>query len=538
MEQRNIENLDHQAEIHQDVKLQNEHHQDEIHPTLVAAFDGKKESQMLTKVRSNFSFFGGISLIFGSFFTLFFYKAGIGINVFAFTLLMLFLLSIIMKLLSCPMKLGTKLYYVGAALLGLSTAFTSSEILQFLNFIGILLLLNISMLHQFYEDTTWDISKYIFRMIGLLFQSIASIGLPFVDCFHYMKHTKVFKHDKTRNIFVGLLISVPFLFLVTALLASADLLFGRMTKKMLDTIFSADIIGIIFMIAFGFLACYCILCGAVSKVGLPEKKQVTKADASIAITFMTILLLVYAIFCGIQITYLFANGVFVLPEEFTFAQYARRGFFELLTVTVINVLLILICKAFFKESKVLRIVITAITGCTYIMIASATYRMLLYIGAYHLTFLRLFVLLSLLIFTLVLTGILIAEYKKGFPLFSYCVFVVSICYILFSLGKPDYFIASYMARQIDVFNKVDIRYMVYDLSLDAAPIVVPLLSEENRLEVGITNFEHDSGKADTSVDLRKQYYKKIYEEVGEREMKDFNLCVHLAYSVAKEYPLP
>lgn len=78
---------------------------------------------------------------------------------------------------------------------------------------------------------------------------------------------------------------------------------------------------------FGFLACYCILCGFASKVGLQEKKALGKADASIAITFMTLLTLVYAVFCVIQVVYLFANGLLVLPDGFTFAEYARRGFF-------------------------------------------------------------------------------------------------------------------------------------------------------------------------------------------------------------------
>jgi hypothetical protein len=92
-----------------------------------------------------------------------------------------------------------------------------------------------------------------------------------------------------------------------------------------------------------------------------------KAEASIAATFMTLLCVVYTFFCGIQLIYLFANGLFVLPEEYTFAEYARRGFFELLTVAVINVLLMVLCRAFFKESKILRIVITFMTNYNYVM---------------------------------------------------------------------------------------------------------------------------------------------------------------------------
>lgn len=512
--------------------------QGEKHLALVETQVEKKGSPMLLKMRSNFGFFGGISMIFGTFFALLFYKAGTGINVFLYTLLLVSLLILISKKLSATVKTGTKYYYAGAILLALSSTLTSSYVLQFLNIIGILLLLDLSLLHQFYEDRSWDFTRHFFRMIGLVFQSIASIGMPFVDCIGFMKHTKLFKNDKTRNVFLGIVISLPFLLLVTTLLSSADLLFGKMTKNVVDTIFSADIFAILFMVVFGFLACYCIICGAIGKVGLPEKKAGIKADASIAITFMTLLLLVYAVFCTIQIAYLFANGVFVLPEEFTFAEYARRGFFELLTVTVVNVGLILLCKSFFQESKVLRGIITCFTLCTYILIASATYRMILYIGAYHLTFLRLFVLLSLLIITLVLTGILIAEYKKSFPLFAYCVVVTSVCYILFSFSKPDHFIASYLMEHVDVLDKTDVAYLVYDLSLDAAPVVIPALTDENHLEAGYLNDTQNNYILENADrDLRLEYYIRIDREAKSHGWKDFNNSVSRAKKLAKEYPM-
>ena len=188
----------------------------------------------------------------------------------------------------------------------------------------------------------------------------------------------------------------------------------------------------------------------------------------------------YAVFCTIQLIYLFADGLFTLPTEFTFAEYARSGFFELLAVTIINISLMLICNTIFKDNKLLRFLICFMTSCTYIMIASATYRMLLYISAYHLTFLRIFVLLVLFIDVFILAGIMISQYKKEFPLFRYCVIVISFCYIAFSFTKPDYFIASYLEQHKNVLSMDDMVYLVNDLSLDAAPIVIPLINIQER----------------------------------------------------------
>lgn len=501
----------------------------------------KPESPLLREVRSKFWIFGGISLIFGLVFTLLFFKAGIGLNIFLFTLATVTLLMITMKKLSLPIKKGTVLYYGAVLLLGVSSALTASEILLFINILGILLLLDLSLLNQFYENRNWSFLKHLLWMIGLGFQSIGSIGLPFIDGISSMKHTKVFKNDRTRNIFLGVFFSIPVLLMVTALLANADLLFGKLTGKVFRVLFSSDILVIAIMVIFGFLACYCILCGFMSKVGLQEKKAIGKADASIAITFMTLLTLVYAVFCVIQVVYLFANGLLVLPDGFTFAEYARRGFFELLAVAVINVALMVFCRELFQESKLLRLIITIMTVCTYIMIASATYRMLLYIGAYHLTFLRVFVLLSLLIISLVLAGVILSEYNQRFPLFKYCVAVVSVCYILFSLSKPDYFIAQYLIDHTEILNYEDLSYLTNNLSLDAAPAILPVLEDEHRWT--LDKSETDDYRENVYVEDRtpeniiSDYYQRISNASARTEIRDFNYSIYLADKYSGKYPL-
>lgn len=508
----------------------------------VNPYKREPESPLLHKIRSNFGIFGGISLIFGASFTLLFYRVGVGLNVFLFTFVMILLLWAAVRKLSMTLKTGTKLYYAGAALLGLSTAYTSSGVLQALNVLGILFLLDLSLLHQLYEDHQWDFTKHFARMFGLLFQSIAAIGKPFVDCVRFFKKTRVLRNDKVRNITIGIVVSIPFLWIVLALLSSADLLFGRMTKGIIDSLFSTDAFSIGIMILFGFLVCYCILCAAATKVGIAEKKEGSKADASIAATGMTVLCLVYAVFCFIQLTYLFTDGLFVLPQEFTFAEYARRGFFELLAVTVINIVLILLCRAFFEESRWLRMIITVMTVCTYIMIASATYRMLLYIGAYHLTFLRVFVLLSLLIDALVLAGVIVSVYKRSFPLFRYCVGVISVCYIAFSFSKPDYYIADYLIKHNQLLDREDISYLIHELSLDAAPIVLPILAESERWTSGQltddNNYDRDMFLYGPPEEvIRADYYQRIASATGDMELRDFVYARFRATKLVDDYPL-
>lgn len=476
-------------------------------------FETTPNSELFDKVRQNFSVFGSISLIFGAVFTLCFYNADIGLNAFFYALVMVILLILIMIKLTIPIKKATILYYIGTVLLGLSCMLSASDTLQFLNVIGMLLLLELSLIHQMYEKRNWDMLKYIKLMLVFPFHCLATIAFPFVDAYEFLKHTKVLKNQTIRNVFIGIVITIPLLGIIIGLLSSADLLFGEMTNK----IYSSNIFLILLMTLFGYLACYCIICGSTTKDLFELNSSEKKADASIAITILVMLCFVYMIFCGLQVVYLFNKGLFELPAEFSYSEYARRGFFELLTVTVINVSLMLICTTWFKENKGIRVLLTVMTGCTYIMIGSAVYRMLLYISSYNLTFLRLWCLVFLLIDSLVLGGIIIFVYNKKFPLVGYMVSVFTICYLLFAFAKPDYLIASYNIENKRYMLSDDRDFLTNQLSIDAAPVVIPYLKQIN----------------DTNSENLNNYIERIKVQTNGRGIRDFNVSNYIAKKAAR-----
>lgn len=509
--------------------------QEENHLTVLDS-DENKNPSLLHKVRLNFGIFGGISLKFGVFYTVLFYKARLGLNVLLFTVIMIVLLMLVMKHLSMKVKRGTALYYIGAILLGVSCVLTSSWVLHFFNIIGILLLLDLSLLHQFYEDSGWDLLTHLSKMLVLPFSCIATIAMPFKDCLLFFQKIKLLKNKYVRNIFIGVTIALPLLGIIIGLLSSADLLFRSMFKNLYVFMFSSHLFTVIFMIIIGFILCYCIICGTTAKSGVEGiQKPLVKADASIAITVLGLLSIVYVIFCSIQVLYLFTEGLSVLPKGFTFSQYARRGFFELLVVTAINILLMIISTKYFEDSKLIRIILTFMSACTYIMIGSAAYRMILYIGAYNLTFLRLFVLMFLLIDTFVLSGVIIYVFCKRFPLFQYGVIVTAICYIAFSFARPDYYMANYQIQHKNELNMDDLTFLTNELSLDAAPVVLPVLCN-------LVEDINDSGDRlsdlvpnESLTSIVNQYYKSIQEEKHNRGIRDFNVSYEEAYQAFNKY---
>ena len=159
-----------------------------------------------------------------------------------------------------------------------------------------------------------------------------------------------------------------------------------------------------------------------------------------------------------------------LPEYVTYAEYARGGFWELLFVSIINFIIILLCMYLFRDNIVLKVILTIMCGCTFVMIVSSAYRMKMYINEYNLTFLRILVLWFLIVLALIMIGMVVNIYKKKFPLFHYIITVVSVMYIGFSFARPDVIIAKYDIEQWKNTNKEDFFYLMYEtMSIDAAP---------------------------------------------------------------------
>ena len=212
-----------------------------------------------------------------------------------------------------------------------------------------------------------------------------------------------------------------------------------------------------------------------------EEKMVRTHEPVTAVTCMSAIALLYLFFCGIQVIYLFL-GKGSLPEGVTYSSYARQGFFQLLFVAVMNLVMVLMNLKFFRKSRLLNGVLTVICGCTYVMIASAAYRMILYVREYHLTYLRVLVLWFLLLLACLMAGVVILIYKNRFPLFSWCLVLISVFFVVFSFMRPERVIAEYNVNHVKEWSDSDFQYMTQVLSADAVPVVLKVLEDDAVLE--------------------------------------------------------
>ena len=239
----------------------------------------------------------------------------------------------------------------------------------------------------------------------------------------------------------------------------------------------------------------------------------------------------------VQILYLFI-GKMQLPEGYTYSAYARQGFFQLLAVCIINLIFVLVCLSFFKDNMILKVILTVISGCTFIMILSSALRMFMYIARYNLTFLRIFVLWALAVIFLLMTGVTIYIYLQRFPLFFYSVVITTVFYIGLSFSHPDYWIARYNLNSLHMsyLNEYDIydslQYLSH-LSADAAPVILdasnPYLQVNIQTMKELAELDYKYLYAEYPFDTDSDYwvyvynyYKDIYKQSKKTNIRNFN----------------
>lgn len=449
-----------------------------------------RQRKRLETVEADFGFIGLLCLAFGVIGTFFLHKNPSGITFPLFVAMVYGFSWLILRRRGIQIK-GGSWFLIGMSLLiGISTCMTADTTIHGFNKLALFLLFCVFVLHQRYRDGRWNIGKYMGAIFMFLCRALGFLGCPFSHGIRFLKSIRNKKYKNVVWVLAGICVAAPVAIILSILLATAD----RVFESVLDTVITEflnpfTVIPVVFKIIFGIIAMYCLICSACAGEITEEVKDRRTAEPLIAIAFMALIGAVYLLFCGIQVVYLFM-GRGQLPYGLTYAEYARQGFFQLLFVAVLNLVMVLLCLKYFRRSAVLNIVLLMISLCTYVMIASAFYRMILYVEQYHLTYLRLLVLWFLPVLAVLMAGVVALIFWNRFPLFWHCLGVISVCYLALAWMKPDYQIARYNLTAAggdavitdvyrdEAYSRDGVDYLSR-LSADAAPAVAELMAESD-----------------------------------------------------------
>lgn len=376
--------------------------------------------------------------------------------------------------------------------------------------------------------TSFSFKADVLTMLSECFARIISplkyVKLPFVWALELSNgKTQLFK-----RIAIAVAIALPCALILLAVLSSADMVFSLQTESFFTSLTNGFQSRTLLDIACGILAglfLFGVLYCAQSEAHIVEVGEIKqrKGDLIIINILLCMMLFVYTLFVIVQFKYLFAGAT--LPEGLNYTTYARKGFFELLALTGVNLAAILTIVHLTqaqsgKWATLTKILCHYLCAVTVVLLVSSFYRMYLYTAADGLTRLRLYV-LGFLVFEaigLIFTFIYIAKPKLNIVL-VYLTIALSY-YCMLNVVPTDNLIAR---EQVDRYlsgARPSVDY-VFTLSADAAPAIERLHNgtSDARVQIRCKMFLQETTETDTSPKWQSWNLSKTYAEAVLSDMQ-------------------
>jgi hypothetical protein len=295
----------------------------------------------------------------------------------------------------------------------------------------------------------------------------------------------------------GLVIAAPLVVVFGALFMSADAVFAALVANVLRFDFESIASHILLFSVSAWLSTG-YLRGFLTGTELPPLRLISGDAARLAFapkrptlgitevaTALAALDLLFLLFVIVQFRYLFGGDALVqVTPDLTYAEYARRGFFELVfaVVLVVPVLLTadwLLARDRRRDDVLFRVVAGVQIGLVFAITASALQRLRLYHASYGLTESRLYAMVLLIwigamLFWLAATVLRGRRDSFAFGTLASGLATVALLFVV----NPDAIVArANVARMAspDAPVRFDVAYAT-SLSADAVPVLIDALS--------------------------------------------------------------
>lgn len=203
--------------------------------------------------------------------------------------------------------------------------------------------------------------------------------------------------SRIRRIGLALIIAAGLLLVLVPLLMSADEVFDYAVTRIVGDIDITAVVQHIMLVAVPAPFVFSLIMAVEARGGIPTALQTAAVphheprprrpfDPLVVAVALGIVLALYAAFCLIQFTFLFAGAG--LPAGTTYAEYARSGFFQLLFAASLNLAGFGLVLRFTPRRMPIVAMQAGLLAATGVLLASAFTRLNLYIHVYGLTWLR------------------------------------------------------------------------------------------------------------------------------------------------------
>jgi len=339
----------------------------------------------------------------------------------------------------------------------------------------------------------------------------------------------------------GLIIALPIVAIFAALLSSADAVFEKGLHDFLYALNLDNLPELIFRLCYILVGAY-LLAGVFLHAATQSKDetllngQKSVLGQFLGFTESAIVLgsvaILFVSFVVVQFQYFFGGQANIHIDGYTFSEYARRGFGELVAVAFFSLLLILGFGAVTRrESETQRKTFSAlsvgIVALVLVMLVSAYKRLVLYETAYGFSELRAYTHVFMIWLALLLVATVVFEIIRRERLFALAALIASIGFAAtLPLLNVDAFIVRANIQRAADGAELDASYFT-ELSSDALPALVDALHSDvladparDALSVSLACLRSRRADAHPDLDWRSFHLARWQESTLLASLKD------------------
>lgn len=462
------------------------------------------------------------AVLLGFLHTILFWGQNIGLNFFLFVLFIILVGGVLNEQFHKKIDQGATILILPILFFALMVFVRSSMLLTFFNVLGCVLLLFIVARsysgRKLVDFLPWDYLKVLFIPFSFIVPFFQTVLDFFVALFSFRKNKGANLH--TKEIVRGTAMAVVAIIVFSLLFAGADATFSNFVQKLfafdltMDFAIFRRIIILLFVTAF-FTGAFAYMYKKYENVANISKQKSRNTGAIEMKILLSSINVLFFIFIILQIAHLFGGGANMLERGITYAEYARKGFYELIFVAILSYIIIAtaennIVKNGESHLKSFKILSTVLVAQVVVILISAFMKLSLYESMYGFTTIRIYS--HALMIWLAVVMVLLARHIFAGGTRAKFSLQVFICVILLLFGmnvlNPDAFIAKRNLVRYAISGKIDTEYLA-SLSSDAIPYTVQLLNSPD------TNVQTQFANSLRCLIFKEQvYFEKGFYNVG------------------------
>lgn len=395
---------------------------------------------------------------------------------------------------------------VATILLGAFPTIYGNHTLRFLNLLIVWVLMVVT---TFLMSNIWKAAKIRFSPFICAFTTwflsiFVHISRPLDAVRAFFRTREKGNAKKILPIALGILLAVTALCIVLPLLFSADAIFAKGFSDTIGSLFSFSAPNLILRsitLIIMWPAFFGVLWG-LARTSKPSQAvtsttssfaRALRLPATTSLILLGTLVLVYIAFIWVQAVYLFGGRASALATG-SYSEYARSGFFQLVTVAAINIAVALLA-AYSAHNRcegegglspsplpvmLVRASVILLLVQTGVILASALMRMNLYVEVYGLSLLRILTYLGMAFIAVCLLIVCLYTFYRNVNVFGATFVAGIVLWAGFNLINPEMRIASY---NVEHYLSGDIKEFDVNYFWDFSPAVAPTIEEYRRHEV-------------------------------------------------------